>query len=339
MKIAVLSPPLQPVPPLTEGGTERIVAYLCEEWSVMGHEVTLFAPSDSSIGVPLVSAGNSVLGMDNPPPSLPAAFEAISLHQLKERAHEFDIIHCHSEFSHLAVLSDHSEKVVTTLHWRVDEKDRQSIYHYFDKANLIAISENQKSQLAGGRAVVIYHGLPESLYAEGSGMEQNLAFIGRMTDQKRPDWAIEVARETRRGLVLAGNIDVGNPTYFDRNVKPQLDGNVRWIGAIGDAEKGNLLQNSAALLFPIDWDEPFGLVMIEAMACGCPVIAWRRGSVPEVIEDGVTGFIVTSIKEAIEAVGKLPLLDRSVIRGQFVKKFTSRRMAEDHIRYFRNLIE
>ncbi len=338
MKIAVLSPHLQPVPPLTEGGTERIVAYLCEVWKAMGHEVTLFASSDSMVSVTTVSAGSSVLGIKDAPPSLPAAFEAISLDQLRARAGEFDIIHCHTEFSHLAVLAEFQKKVVTTLHWRVDEEDRQSVYRHFNGATLVAISENQKSQLSGGCATVIHHGVPEKLYEMGQGTEGALAFIGRMTDQKRPDRAIEIAQKAGYELVLAGKLDVGNPRYFTEKVEPNLSERTRWIGAIDDSQKKLLLQDSAALLFPIDWDEPFGLVMIEAMACGCPVIAWRRGSVPEVIEDGVTGFVVDSIDEAVAAVGKLSELDRTVIRSRFEARFTSYRMAQDYIEYFQTLV-
>ena len=302
--------------------------------------MTLFAPSDSTADVKLLSAGVSVLfPRSAPPPSLPAAYEAISLSMLKERADEFDIIHCHTEFSHLAALAEFRHKVVTTLHWRVDEEDRQSIYQHFGEANLIAISKSQRGQLSGGQATVIHHGIPADLYQASKKASSNLAFIGRMTDQKRPDVAIEVARLAGRDITLAGKKDVGNPGYFDRKVRPQLNASTEWIGAINDSQKQTLLQNSAALLFPIDWDEPFGLVMIEAMACGCPVIAWRRGSVPEVIKDGVTGFIVDSIPEAVAALEKLPQLSRETIRSTFENRFTSRRMAWEHLSYFETLLK
>lgn len=339
MKIAILAPPFQPVPPLTDGGTERVIAYLCDEWKTLGHEVTLFAPSDSKIAVTLHSPGPSIFSQQDPPPSLPAAYEAISLSQLRQQIENFDIIHCHTEFAHLAALEPFHSRLVTTLHWRVDEEDRQLIYRHFDRAHLIAISENQQKQRSGGRATVIPHGLPEDLYQADLIGGPKLAFIGRMTDQKRPDLAIKVAKLADREIILAGKKDIGNPQYFDSYVAPHLSPRAEWLGAINDDQKEQLLQHSAALLFPIDWDEPFGLVMIEAMACGCPVIAWNRGSVPEVIEDGVTGFIVSSTSEAVEAVHRLPTLNRARIRARFEARFTARRMAQDHLSYFNSILK
>lgn len=335
MKIAIICPHFQAVPPPREGGTERVVAYLCEEWLALGHEVSLFAASDSTVAVTeLVSAGESILSRQEEPPSLASAFEAISISQLLSRIDEFDIVHCHTEFSHLAALQNHRHKVITTLHWRVDEEDRQATFRFFQMANLIAISQDQASYLSGGRAIVIPHGIPEGLYSASTSANSGLAFIGRMTDQKRPDRALEIARRSGCHLTLAGGVDVGNPTYFDRLVRPHLSEMAQWVGSIDDSQKETLLQNAAALLFPIDWDEPFGLVMIEAMACGCPVIAWDRGSVREVIEHGVSGFIVSSVEEAVAAVHQISSLDRRAVRAAFERSFTSERMARHHLDYF-----
>lgn len=335
MKIALLSPPIVPVPPPLAGGTERVVSLLCKEYQKAGHEVTLFAPSDSTEDVKLVSPGRSVIARDDPAPSLPGALEAISISQVLDRVDEFDIIHCHTEFSHLAAFQHVRDKVFTTLHWRLDENDRQEAYRYFDEANVIGISKSQLKPFSGSKnAAVIYHGIDANLYTPSLKTNGALSFLGRLTDQKRPDVAIRIAQACKLPLDIAGNRDIGNPEYYEKCVAPHLTNEFRYIGEVDDRGKDELLGSSRCLLFPIDWEEPFGLVMIEAMACGCPMIAWNKGSVPEVIEDGVTGFIVETEGQAISAVGRLHELDRATIRARFEQRFTASRMAKYYLRLF-----
>lgn len=335
MKIALLSPPIVPVPPPLAGGTERVVSLLCREYQRAGHEVTLFAPSDSTEEVELVSPGKSVSARDDVAPSLPSALEAISISQILERIDEFDIVHCHTEFSHLAAFQHVWEKVFTTLHWRLDENDRQEAYAYFNKAKVVGISRSQLRPFSGSNsASLIYHGIDEDIYSPSLKTSGHLSFLGRLTDQKRPDVAIRIAQACNLPLQIAGNQDGGNPEYYERYVAPHLTDEICYNGEVDDAGKNALLGSSRALLFPIDWDEPFGLVMIEAMACGVPVIAWNKGSVPEVIEDGVTGFIVDTEEQAISAVHRLHELDRPTIRSRFEERFTARRMAKDYLNLF-----
>jgi len=257
---------------------------------------------------------------------------------LRRRLAEFDIVHCHGEFMHALVLGERRPQSLTTIHWRVDELDRALFFAAFPDLPVAAISRSQESGIPeANRAGVVLHGIREDRYALGTGDGGYLAFVGRMTDQKRPDTAIRVARAANRPIRLAGTVDVGNPRYFDDEVRPLLGDDATYVGPLGDAAKGELLQGAEALVFPVDWPEPFGLVMIEAMSCGTPVVAWARGSVPEVVEDGVTGFVVESEAEAVEAIAKARRLDRRLIRRRFEERFTARRMAEDYVAIYRRL--
>ncbi len=261
------------------------------------------------------------------------------LEALRVHLDEFDVIHCHGEFAHAALLGRRRAHSVTTVHWRVDELDRQLFFDGFPDLPVAAISHAQaravpRSNLAG----VVHHGLNAERFTLGAGDGGYLAFIGRMTDQKRPDRAIEVARKTGYPLKLAGGVDVGNPGWFDAHVAGHLDESIVHVGTVDDTQKQALLGGAAALLFPIDWPEPFGLVMIEAMACGTPVIAWRNGSVEEVVEHGVTGFIVETIGEAAAAVARLAELDRARIRERFLARFTAERMARDYVALYERLL-
>ncbi len=261
------------------------------------------------------------------------------MEHLRRRLAEFDIIHCHGEFSHAALLGERRRHSLTTIHWRVDELDRQLFFAAFPDLPVAAISAAQEGGIPlPNRAGVVHHGIEAERYRAETRPGSYLAFVGRMTDQKRPDTAIRVAGAAGRAIRLAGTVDVGNPLYFEREVRPLLSDTARYVGPVDDARKGELLRGAEALLFPIDWPEPFGLVMIEAMACGTPVIAWRRGSVPEVVEDGVTGFVVDSEAEAVAALGRIGSISREGVRRRFEERFTSLRMAQGYVRLYERLL-
>ncbi|MBZ6378350.1 glycosyl transferase family 1 [Pacificimonas flava] len=341
LRIAQLAPMQFPVPPEGHGGTERVIHDLSEELVAAGHEVTLYAAEDSRTSARLVSASRSLRGLcgDEETPGLLTVLEAANLAAAARDAHEFDIIHCHTDAYHLAALGGGPAKLLTTIHWRADGGDRQSLFELFPDMQVAAISQNQSTHIPPANLKgIVPHGIPADRYFPGSG-GGHLAFIGRMTDQKRPELAIDIAEAAGHEITLAGTIDPGNPSYFAERVEPRLGGGAHYVGAVNDAEKQQLLGSARALLFPIDWPEPFGLVMIEAMACGTPVIAFRSGSVPEIVEDGVTGFIVDTEAEAVAAVQRLGKLDRLRVRGSFEKRFSSSRMAEGYAALYRSLLD
>lgn len=344
IRIAQVAPVIFPTPPVDNGGTERIVYDLTEALVDMGHEVTLIAPADSRTRARHLATPPSLSrwqqSHDNVPPGVPGVLEALVLEKLRQHLDEFDIIHCHGEFSHAAVLGDRRRHSLTTVHWRVDELDRQLFFEGFPDLPVAAISRAQGASIPEKNHLgTVYHGLDPQRFNIGKGSGGYLAFIGRMTDQKRPDRAIEIARVTGHSLRLAGGIDVGNPDWFDRHVAPELDERIQHIGIVNDQQKQQLLGDASALLFPIDWPEPFGLVMIEAMACGTPVIAWRNGAVEEIIEEGVSGFIVDSFDQAVAAVNRLPDIDRHQVRAAFLERFTAKRMAEDYVKLYQMLLK
>ena len=347
LRIAHVAPVILPVPPQSYGGTERVIADLAREQAAQGHRVTLFAGRGSDV------SGTTCIGSFDPlsvhegrpaagttlPPGFPAVLEAIQLDDLLRHEGRFDIIHLHGPAQTSAAARALKVPHVRTVHWRADEVDIALLCEAFPDERLIAISEAQardvpKANLAG----TVHHGLPLNRYSPGGGAGGYLAFLGRMTDQKRPDRAIAIAQAAGMPLRLAGPVDPGNPDYFAAHVEPSLGRDVTYVGSIGDTEKAVLLGNAAALLFPIDWPEPFGLVMIEAMAMGTPVIAWSHGAAPEIVEDGVTGFLVESAGEAIHAVGRLGTLDRQRIRRCFEERFSAVRMAADYLSIYRMLV-
>ncbi|WP_312797512.1 glycosyltransferase family 4 protein [Tianweitania sp.] len=343
LRVAQVAPTIFPVPPKDHGGTERIINDLSVALTRLGVNVTLLAPSDSTVEVKRVGLLPSLSFLEakqgSVPPSIPAVLEAARLEDLRTRLDQFDIIHCHGEFAHAVVLGERRGQSVTTIHWRVDELDRELFFSRFPDLPVAAISAAQESGIPQpNRAGVVHHGIERDRYAFSSQSEGYLAFVGRMTDQKRPDRAIRAARAAGRPIRLAGTIDVGNPRYFDNEVRPLLSDEAVYVGPLGDREKGRLLAGADALLFPTDWPEPFGLVMIEAMACGTPVIAWRKGSVPEIVEDGVTGFIVESEAEAVSAIQRLHTLNRARVRNRFEERFTSDRMARDYLSLYHKLL-
>ena len=341
MRIAHVSPVIHPVPPSTYGGTERVIADLAGAQVDDGHEVTLFGPADCTLeGVRQVGEYRSLAWHEEQaggaPPGLPAVLEAQLLRDLLAQGGDHDVIHLHGSAHASAVAEMFGIPAFRTIHWRADEADHAEHFRAFPQERIIAISHAQsKAVPEGSLAGIVHHGMPADRYSEGDGSGAYLAFLGRMTDQKRPDRAIELARATGRDLQLAGPIDPGNPGYFDEIVRPALDPSIRHVGSVDDAGKQGLLGNAAALVFPIDWPEPFGLVMIEAMACGSPVIAWRRGSVPEVIEDGVSGIVVDSVTEAVQRMDEVFRLDRSAIRRQFEERFSAVRMARETLALYR----
>ncbi|GJD32388.1 D-inositol-3-phosphate glycosyltransferase [Methylobacterium adhaesivum] len=343
IRIAQVAPNIFPTPPLYHGGTERVVHDLSVALQNAGMDVTLFAPSDSVTELPRVGDYPSLAALEaregRVAPGVPAALEALQMEGLARRLDAFDIVHCHGEFAHAAILGARRCRSLTTIHWRVDERDRALFFAGFPDLPVAAISAAQQAGLpAANRAGIVHHGIACDRYALRTDPSGPLAFVGRMTDQKRPDVAIRVARAAGLPIRLAGTVDVGNPGYFDGMVRPLLDDDAVYVGPVDDAAKARLLGDARALLFPIDWPEPFGLVMIEAMACGTPVIAWNRGSVPEIVEDGVTGFVVASEAEAVAAIGRLGEIDRAGVRRRFEARFTADRMAADYIAIYRTLL-
>ncbi|MES1956117.1 glycosyltransferase family 4 protein [Salinisphaera hydrothermalis] len=344
LRIAQVAPMIEPVPPTRAGGTERVVADLGHALAGLGHEVTLFAASDSTAALPRHGAHPSLSALiaqhGDVPPGVPGALEAGMLDDLRGRLDAFDIIHCHTEFAHAALLGPARKRSLTTLHWRADQLDRQLFFQQFPDLPIAAISARQARDVpASNLAGVVHHGLDSARFTLAGAPGRALVFIGRMTDQKRPDRAIEIARLSHRPLKLAGGIDPGNPDYFRRAIEQHLGPTITHLGALDEMAKNRLFDDAAALLFPIDWPEPFGLVVIEAMARGVPVIAWPNGAVPELVEHGITGFIVQSEAEAADAVAACGQLDRHVIRERFLQRFTAERMAHDYLTIYRRLIQ
>ncbi|MGB8842279.1 MAG: glycosyltransferase family 4 protein [Aliidongia sp.] len=339
MKIAQVSSLMEAVPPKLYGGTERIVAHLTNQLVDLGHEVTLFASGDSETKARLVAAWPHALRLD-PTMRDYLAPHIILLETLARCARDFDIIHLHIDYLSYPILSRIDVPFVSTLHGRLDLPELQHLYQTFPDVPVVSISDSQRKPMKYANFVdTIYHGLPDDMLRQGPGLGGYLAFIGRISPEKAPDAAIRIAQAAGMNIKIAAKIDKADQAYFDECVKPLLSlPHVEFIGEINEFQKIEFLGNAAALLFPIAWDEPFGLAMIEAMACGTPVIALRRGSVPEVLDDGISGFIVETEAEAIAAVRRVPELDRGRVRQTFEARFTARRMAEDYLRVYQHLI-
>jgi len=339
MKIAQIAPLAEAVPPRLYGGTERIVSYLTEELVRQGHQVTVFASGDSRTRAELVACARKALRLD------PAVRDTIPhvlmmLDEVRRRAHEFDVLHFHMDLFHFPTFTDIAGQTVTTLHGRLDLPDLEPFYRRFRDFPLVSISNDQRGPLPDAHwAGTVYHGLPLELHRFVPTTDRGyLAFLGRISPEKRPDRAIEIARRAGLPLRIAAKVDNADRAYFERQIEPLLaDPIVEFVGEIGDADKSDFLGNARALLFPIDWPEPFGLVVIESMACGTPVIAFARGSVPEIVEDGVTGFVVHNIEEAVRAVRRVTELDRREVRHRFEQRFSAGRMASDYLEIYRQL--
>jgi glycosyltransferase involved in cell wall biosynthesis len=339
MKIAQVSPIFESVPPKAYGGTERVISYLTEELVRQGHEVTLFAAGDSVTAARLVSSIPQSLRPDMVQPNW-LAYHTMQMDQVAQRAHEFDVIHFHTDYLHFPLARALRKPYLTTLHGRLDLPELAPLYRHFDTVPLVSISNNQRTPLpwADWRETV-YHGLPPDLYSFRPSHGNYFTFIGRVSPEKRVDRAIEIAEHCDMPLIIGAKIDKADELYFKERIKPLLrNPRIQFVGEVSEREKRELLENASALLFPIDWPEPFGLVMIEAFSCGTPVIAYRHGSVPEIMEDGVTGFIVTNQDEAIRAAQQIDTIDRKGCREAFERRFTAAHMAENYLRVYRRLL-
>jgi glycosyltransferase involved in cell wall biosynthesis len=335
MRIAQIAPLAESVPPKLYGGTERVVAWLVDELIEVGHEVTLFASGDSMTGAQLNAVCPRALRLGRPRTD-PMAVQAALIEEVACKANNFDVIHAHIDWLHLPLLSRLGVPFLTTCHGRLDLPLFPDVIRRFPKAPFVSISENQRIPLPEANWIgTIYHGLPQGLFRPSFEPGSYLAFLGRLTAEKGPEPAMRIARAVGMPLQIAAKVPRGETAYFRERIEPQVDGKqVRLIGEVNDHAKQGFLAGAAALLFPIDWPEPFGLVMIEAMACGTPVIAFRSGSVPEVVDHGITGFVVSDEEEAIQAIKRIGELDRRRIRAQFERRFTSQRMAEEYLKQY-----
>ena len=338
MRIAQIAPLVESVPPALYGGTERVVSWLTEELVALGHEVTLFASGDSvtkAVLEPVVPGSLRLAGIHNSTP-----YNVIMLDRVAARQDEFDVLHFHIDFFHYPMFRRMAHKTLTTLHGRQDLPELPDIYRAFPHMPLVSISNHQRRPVPPVNwCGTVYHGLPNGLLKEGKGEGGYLAYLGRICPDKGILPAIEIARAAGQHLKVAAKVDPADQSYFEHEVKPVLDQSphVEFIGEIGDAQKSEFLGNARALLFPISWPEPFGLVMIESMACGTPVIAFNCGSVPEIMEDGLTGFVVEDIAGAVAAVEKLDRLFRPSIRSRFEERFSAGAMAREYVRIYQTL--
>jgi glycosyltransferase involved in cell wall biosynthesis len=332
MRIAQVSPLYESVPPQRYGGTERVVSHLTDELVAQGHRVTLFASGDSKTRAELDAVCGRALRLD-PDCKDDVAWHLIMIERVARRAHEFDLIHFHLCHLHYPALRCLGVPHVTTQHGRQDRRELEALYREFPDVPLISISDAQRMPVPHARWITtIPHGLPEDLYQSGAGDGGYFAFLGRISPEKRVDRAIAIATALGRRLRIAAKVDRADAQYFEREIRCLLDNPlVEFIGEIAEDEKGEFLGRADALLFPIDWPEPFGLVMIEALACGTPVVAFRGGSVPEIVDDGVTGFIVDNLEEAIDAAARVSTTDRRACREAFEQRFTTIRMTERYV--------
>ena len=331
MRIAQLAPLIESVPPQQYGGTERIVSYLTEELVRKGHTVTLFASGDSITRARLIAGHPRALRKDETVMDY-SAYHVLHVEKLWQMSDAFDLIHNHLDYLPFSTLRRISTPSVTTLHGRLDLPDLSAVYEEFDALPLISISNDQRKPLPNANWIAtVYHGLPAELYQVHVKPGSYLAFLGRISPEKGPETAIEIARKVGIPLKIAAKVDKVDRDYFNARIRPQLnDTQIEFIGEIQDSEKNDFIGNALALLFPINWPEPFGITMIEAMACGTPSIAFRRGSVPEIAADNITGFIVDSAEQAAAAVAKTAAMDRTRIRRFFETRYSAKRMAEDY---------
>jgi glycosyltransferase involved in cell wall biosynthesis len=340
MKIAQVAPLIESVPPRLYGGTERIASYLTEGLVRLGHDVTLFASGDSITSAELVPCCTRALRLD------PAAGDTIPyfmvmIDKVRERAEEFDILHFHIDAFHFPLFRSLAARTLTTLHGRLDLAGLKSFYRRFGEMPLVSICNDQRKPLPDANFVsTIQHGIPADLHRPTFETGSYVAFLGRISPEKRPDRAIRIARAAGIPLKIAAKVDEVDKDYFRAEILPLLDSPaVDFIGEISEREKTKFLGEAAALLFPIDWPEPFGLVMIEAMACGTPVLAFRCGSIPEIIDDGITGKVVDNEEEAIAALPEILTFDRRAVRRRFEERFGATRMAKDYVSTYRRLLK
>jgi glycosyltransferase involved in cell wall biosynthesis len=341
MKIAQVTPLYEAVPPRLYGGTERVVAHLTDALVDLGHEVTLFASADAKTRARLIPVRDQAIRLDPAPLKSDLAAHMSMLDQVMDRIDDFDIVHFHTDMIHFPMFRPWADKTVTTLHGRLDMKDLPEVYRRWPDFGLVSISDDQRRPLpfASWKATV-HHGMPSELYAPSTTSEGYFAFLGRISPEKRPDRAIEIATRLGRKLKIAAKVDAADRRYWAEVIEPMVAGNplIEFVGEIGDDRKSAFLGGADALLFPIDWPEPFGLVMIEAMACGTPVVAFRCGSTPEIVEDGATGFLVDDMDQAVAAASRVGELDREAIRARFELRFSATAMARRYLDVYGDLL-
>jgi len=339
VRIAQIAPLYESVPPRLYGGTERVVSHLTEQLVRLGHDVTLFAAGDSLTSARLVSPCSTALRL-NAKCVDPFPYHIISLEQVARRSDGFDVLHFHSDYFHFPLSKNLHLPSITTLHGRLDIPDLQPLYRCFPDIPVVSISHSQRLPMPGANWIAnIHHGLPAALYKPRFEPGEYLAFLGRISPEKRPDRAIEMALRSGMRLKIAAKVDRVDQEYFDSEIRPLLKHRlIEFIGEIGDHEKSEFLGNAFAYLFPIGWPEPFGLTMIEAMACGTPTIAFRCGSVPEIITDRVTGFVVDDMGSAVESVGHVTEIDRRTCRAVFEERFTVERMTSEYVALYKRYI-
>jgi glycosyltransferase involved in cell wall biosynthesis len=339
MKIAQVAPLYEAVPPKLYGGTERIVSFLTEELVRQGHDVTLFASGDSVTKAKLVACVPQALRL-NERCEDSLAPHIVQLQQVIESSGEFDLIHFHTDYLSFPFTQFLDVPHLTTLHGKLSIDELQLIYNTYSDQPVICISDSQCKPLPQANFVGrVHHGLPTNLFTKGDGSGNYFAFLGRISPEKRSDRAIEIAIASNTPIKIAAKVDKADREYFAQKIQPLFDHPlVEFVGEIDEEQKQEFLGNAKALLFPIDWPEPFGLVMIEGMACGTPVIAWNNGSVPEIIDEGRSGYIVNSIEEAIDAAKKISALDRSLVRHCFEQRFTAKRMTKDYVAIYQKLV-
>ena len=333
LRIAQVTPLYEAVPPRLYGGTERVVAHLANALVDLGHKVTLFASADAHTRAELVPVRDQAIRLDPAPLKSDFAAHLSLISEVRRRADDFDVIHFHTDMIHFPFFERRAERTLTTLHGRLDLKDLAEVYQRWPQFPLVSISDSQRAPLPRANWVAtVQHGLCAETYEFHPKSAGYLAFLGRISPEKRPDRAIAIAQAAGKTLKIAAKVDAADRAYFEEQIEPLLDlPMIEFVGEIGDAQKSEFLGGASALLFPIDWPEPFGLVMIEAMGCGTPVVGFGCGSVPEVIDDGVTGFIVHSMDEAVEAVRKAVLLDRREVRRRFDRRFSATAMARGYL--------
>jgi glycosyltransferase involved in cell wall biosynthesis len=340
LRIAQIAPLYERVPPKLYGGTERVVSYLTEELVRQGHDVTLFASGDSKTSAKLVRCCDMALRL-NPSVREPLVYHVIMLEEVRQQIDQFDVLHFHIDILHAPLIRAFAGRTLTTQHGRLDLPDLAPFFGAFADLPLVAVSHEQRRYLRHANWVgTVHHGLPRDLLAFQPKAGGYLAFLGRIAPEKGPNSAIEIAARSGMPLKIAAKVDRVDQAYWKEQIRPMVEShsNVEHIGEISEGDKTEFLGGAAALLFPVDWPEPFGLVTIEAMACGTPVIARRRGSVPEVVDEGITGFVVDDVAGAIEAVGRVGALDRRAVRARVAERFSRDRMVDDYMQVYERVL-